>query len=197
MENHRTYLKMNFGIFCLVALSLPLLISCYFTTDSARSEMEIASQRLSSKHSDIQTNVYSKFIMENKYCISQIYSTHDNQYMECLMDETAKVKGLSKITDPKYTCCNRVTNYFCMKKFLKPKCSVTDKELVKHDDDLFKFMSDIFAPHYPSHCTQNNKQSIIKYCHNKANYEAPNNVASTSFITISHVILACILSLFY
>ena len=56
---------MNFGIFYLVALSLPLLISCYFTTESARSEMEIASQKLLSKYSEIQTNVY-EIVKQNK-----------------------------------------------------------------------------------------------------------------------------------
>lgn len=188
---------MNFGIFYLVALSLPLLISCYFTTESARSEMEIASQKLLSKYSEIQTNVYSKFIMDNKNCMSEIYRTSDNQYIKCLMDETAKVKGISKITDPQHTCCNRVTNYFCIRKVLKSKCSVTEKELVKHDDDLFKFMNDIFAPHNPNHCRQNNKQSIIKYCYNKVDYEALYNAGSTHFIIISHVIFACILSLLF
>lgn len=147
---------MNFSLYFLVALALPMLICCYDIGLVGQMAAKLAHDNLvaGKTDEDFKTKIVN--------CASKVANTND--YMQCLETEVGKMHGIENGTEPKAQCCGRVVSYICMKKFLTSKCGVSKEEVESHDDEHFNFWNDLNVPNFPGHC-KGGKQKSIDYCH--------------------------------
>ena len=147
---------MNFSLYFLVVLALPMLICCYDIGLVGQTAAKLAHDNLvaGKTDEDFRTKIIS--------CATKVANTND--YMQCIRTEAEKVHGIKNSTEPKVQCCVRVINYICMKTFLTSKCSVSKEEVESHDDEHFNFWNDLNVPDVHGHC-KSGKQKSIDYCH--------------------------------
>ena len=145
---------MNLRIF-LFLLAMPLLIS-------GQSYFDLGKKLLTHRGYSAQTTTHHDLITKLAFCIYKV--TDNGDYIGCLEEEAELLKGMSSPSDPKISCCSRVMNLKCMKKYLTSDCGVTREEVERNNEEHFKFWNEADVEGYPHLCSQGSEESI-RYCH--------------------------------
>lgn len=146
---------MNFVVYFVLALSLPLLIS-------GQSYYDLGQKLLSHRGFSAETTSHNDFISKLGHCILKVTNSPD--FIQCLDDESHMLKGISSPSDPKISCCTRVMNFKCMRKFLTSQCHVSREEVERNSEQHFNFWNEADVNGYPTQCTQSGYEATIRYC---------------------------------
>ena len=106
---------MNFFIYFFVALAFPMLICCRYNLGPVNLD-----------------NFMTKLIK----CINAGTITKP-EYKKCVAEEQAKIKGIMRASDPKFSCCIRVVGFICLKASLSSNCGVPEEEVDNNDSEHF------------------------------------------------------------
>lgn len=122
------------------------------------------------------------FLQKFKECINKI-GTNDNDYNNCLKDETSKMGLSHPYVDKKSQCCSRLVNYNCMKKSLISKYGVSKENVQKYDQTHFNYWNGAPFPGVPGKC-YGEAQDSIKYCNGISKVTWNNTIQLAGIFTL-------------
>ena len=115
---------MNFRMYFLVTISLPLLISCSFNLVSSL-QVEKTIEKMG-ENKTVQ-KLDGNFEKEIEICYLWVQENSKAYYDQCINELLLKIRT----KDP--YCCKRVVLYKCLKRCLTSKSGVSNKEVEKND----------------------------------------------------------------
>ena len=145
---------MNPGMYFLVVMGLPLLISGDSYWNSKTMEFMLDEIALKNNSDDF---IQSKLIK----CVYKFWY-NDTDFLNC-SDVLGEKTGIMSDEDQRFPCCRRVIYFKCWETLLTTKCNVSKEEVEKNDDLQFKFWNDAPHPKYKGHC-EGDKTNSLKLC---------------------------------
>lgn len=146
---------MNFVIYFVLTLSLPLLIS-------GQTYYDLGQKLLTHRGFSVETASHHDFTSKLGHCIWRVSKSPD--FIQCLEDESQLLKGISSPSDPKISCCTRVMNFKCMRKFLTSQCHVSREEVERNSEQHYNFWNEFDVDGYSTRCSQTSHEAAIRYC---------------------------------
>lgn len=150
---------MDFIFYFLVAVGLPLLISCYdLGSISLRMKQEI--KKMNDKPAELLYG--NDFESQLASCIVKV-GLRDPDVSSCFNDNWKRT-GINSPNHYKFGCCIRVVNFKCWKQLLTTKCNMTKEEVERNDDDDYYYFWNNLNVTDLSDCYYLTKEQALRQC---------------------------------